>query len=176
MVIAPHTKLYASGKFVDPMNLRLQDITLEDISHNLSMICRYSGAFPFHYSVAQHSALVCNAMAKDRRPAVEMMAGLLHDASEYLLSDLITQVKHHPTMQPYRDLETRVQNLIFKKYGVDPELLDVVKAYDKAVFQDEMLVRHHASMTIEQKTPTQAKKLFLDCFAALAPYVSIPYA
>lgn len=176
MASIQHTELYASGKRIDPMNLRLQDIALEDIAHNLSMICRYSGSFPFHYSVAQHSALVCNAMAKDRHPPKVLMAGLLHDASEYLLSDIITQVKHHSTMQPYRELEDRIQMLIFQKYGLEPELLSLTKTYDRLVYQDEVLVRRGVSNSIQAKTPKEARDLFMACFSALASYVSKSYA
>ena len=63
------------------------EIDIEDIAHGLSHVCRFAGHVPLYYSVAQHSLLVSELL--DERTA---MWGLLHDASEAYLHDLIV---HH---------------------------------------------------------------------------------
>jgi hypothetical protein len=44
-----------SGAHVDPLDLKVEDILIEDIAHHLSNQCRWSVAPSFHYSVAQHA-------------------------------------------------------------------------------------------------------------------------
>ncbi len=71
-----------------PLSPRMEDICIEDIAHSLSMLCRFTGHCKRFYSVAEHSILVsyfCDPA--DRRHA------LLHDGSEYGLTDLPTPLK-----------------------------------------------------------------------------------
>ena len=78
----------ASGRrfwIIDP---RPEDIYIEDIAHGLSMICRFCGQTRKFYSVSQHSILV----SKELQPQYQL-GGLLHDASESYIGDIITPVK-----------------------------------------------------------------------------------
>lgn len=92
-----------------------------DVAHALSLICRFGGMVPEHYSVAQHSILVSELVARTRPELV--LAGLLHDASEYVLGDIVRPLKRH-LGAVYTDLEQRWQVAIANKFGLDPAALD----------------------------------------------------
>jgi hypothetical protein len=77
-----------SGQVFDFDVMDLGTITIEDIAHALSNICRFGGHSKFHYSVAQHSILVANLL-----PTHLKLEGLLHDAHEAFVGDIVTDVK-----------------------------------------------------------------------------------
>lgn len=133
-------RVWPSGRHVDPLALRARDVEFRDIAHHLSLICRYTGGSPVHYSVGQHSLLVADRLrewsAPETLPELEL-AGLLHDAGEYVFNDIASPVKHDPRMKWYRDLEHETTRMIFCVAGIDPMLLPATKAADDAVFRDE---------------------------------------
>ncbi len=127
-----------SGLYVNPLHMRARDIRIEDIAHHLSLICRYTGACPYHYSVGQHSILVSEYLRAEGASAELQLAGLLHDSAEYVLNDLASPVKHDPRMKWYRDLDHELTRLVLYVFGVNPDLLLVTKPADDAVFHREV--------------------------------------
>ena len=92
-----------SGIHMSPADPRPEEICIEDIAHALSLMTRANGHFPVFYSVAQHS-LDCAAMAQaEGRSSREVLACLLHDASEAYLSDITRPVKG--CLPEYRRIE-----------------------------------------------------------------------
>lgn len=82
-----------------------------DIAHGLSNICRWGGHVKEFYSVAQHSVLVSYACP------TKPLAGLLHDASEAFLGDIISPLK---SMLPgYKEIEHQLQDVIAFRFGLD---------------------------------------------------------
>jgi len=160
-------KLWKSGRTVDPMNLRSRDIDIHDIAHNLSMICRFAGSFPFHYSVGHHSLIVSYRMRQAGHTPEECLAGLLHDASEYLFNDLISSVKHHPALGEYSYREHQTGRLILATFGVNPDLLALVKPYDTSVYKMEERVRE-GSPVIKPMQPQEVCDDFLTTFTSLS--------
>lgn len=134
-------KLYKSGRHVDPLNLREIDLDIHDIAHNLSLLCRYTGAFPFHYSVAQHSILVSEMMRDAGRSKEAQLAGLLHDSAEYVFGDVNYHLKKLPELAEYNRREHIASEMIVAHFGCDPGLLTTVKEFDRAAAQIEMDVR-----------------------------------
>lgn len=122
-----------TGKLVNPLAMRPDDIDILDIAHHLANECRYAGACPEHYSVAQHSVLVSHHFDS---PTLKL-AGLLHDAEEAYLKDIPSPVKHDPRMAWYRDIADNTRTTIFLKYGLAPELEAVIKRADNALLWDE---------------------------------------
>ena len=107
-----------SGIHISPADPRPEEICIEDIAHALSLMTRANGHFPVFYSVAQHS-LDCAAMAQaEGRSSREVLACLLHDASEAYLSDITRPVKG--CLPEYRRIEQVLQEMIYEKYLIAP--------------------------------------------------------
>ena len=170
-----------SGVVFEPLRPELSKIHIEDIAHALGMICRFGGMSKEFYSVAEHSVYV--SLACDPKDA---MAGLLHDAAEAYVGDLIRPIKHQPEMAFYRDIEDWLLDTIFEKAGlpsgVGEQLLPAsVKHADNSVLAAE---RDHprivggatapwaplpmpAAVRFGMWSPAEAKQVFLDRFDAL---------
>ena len=139
-------KLYMSGRHVDPLNLRSIDLDIRDIAHNLSMLCRYTGSFPFHYSVAQHSILVSQMMADVHNDPQAALAGLLHDAAEYVFGDVNYHLKKLPELAEYNRREHEASYFIASHFGVPSAWLDCVKPFDRQAAHLEMDLRDGKSI------------------------------
>jgi hypothetical protein len=110
-----------SGRKVDLEYPKPEDIAIEDIAHALSRICRYGGHCKDFYSVAEHSLLVEKVIQDeicDCKPV--NMAGLLHDAAEAYLGDMISPLKKIVTRELY--LEGRWLDAISEKFALEVKL------------------------------------------------------
>lgn len=81
-----------SGIEFDLANPRPEAVDLDDIAVGLSNTCRFNGQVRKFYSVAEHSVLVADILAATGYGSLSL-AGLLHDASEAYLGDLISPIK-----------------------------------------------------------------------------------
>jgi len=77
-----------SGRRVALLNPSPSQIVIGDIAHGLAHQCRFNGQTSKFYSVAQHSVLVASILPRELR-----LAGLLHDASETYLGDVVQPLK-----------------------------------------------------------------------------------
>ncbi len=89
----------------------LESICIEDIAHALSNVCRFGGHSPRHFSVAQHSLLVASLC-----PAPLALTGLLHDATEAYIGDMVTPLK--ALFPEFKKREDRLWHIIAEKFGV----------------------------------------------------------
>lgn len=104
------------GNKVDPLNVKAEDITLEDIAHALSLMCRGNGQVVHFYSVGQH-CINCTKEAAARGWNHRLQLGcLLHDAAEAYMSDLITPIKIH--MPRYYEIEDNFLKAVYDKFGL----------------------------------------------------------
>lgn len=113
-----------------PLDPRPEEVDIEDIAHALSMQCRYGGHVRHFYSVAEHSILVSRMV-----PREDALWGLLHDASEAYLSDVIRPVKRFLTN--YKAIENRLMAVICERFGLPPEQPESVTWADNAILADE---------------------------------------
>ena len=124
-----------TGKKFDPLNMTTEDVSLEDIAHALSLMCRGGGHLKHFYSVGQHS-INCMKEAKARNyPERIQLACLLHDASEAYIADIIRPVKVH--LPDYYKIEAEIMNCIFKKFGLSYLSEEEVAAWKQ--IDDEIL-------------------------------------
>ncbi len=119
-----------SGGFFDFVDIEQSEFTIEDIAHNLSRICRYTGAVEKHFSVAQHSTLVSYAVDKEHA-----LAAHLHDASEAFMNDLNSPLKK--LIPAYKRLEIKVEKEIFKRFGLKFPMHPSIKVADTNILQAE---------------------------------------
>jgi len=94
--------------FLEPKE---DEINIKDIAFALANQCRFNGHIPF-FSVAEHSVAVAARLSPNLQ-----LAGLLHDAAEAYLSDIPSPIKQY--LPDYQAMETKVQNAINKKFGVE---------------------------------------------------------
>lgn len=132
------------GRTVYIQDIKEHEIRMGDIAHALGMQVRWNGWVSHFYSVAQHSVYVSiravqiakELGCEDDVVLLCSLLGLLHDASESYLGDLITPVKS--LMPLYYEIEEKNQGAIVLKYtpkwateDMIKFALDVVKKADK---------------------------------------------
>ena len=110
----PYVETY-TGKRIYFDNITINDISIIDIAHSLSQLCRFTGHTKEFYSVAQHSVLVSDAQTT----LAEKRAGLLHDATETYLNDLASPLKAFIKGCGYSDLEEEFHVVINNKFNVN---------------------------------------------------------
>lgn len=81
----------ASGIRYNVMDPDWRNVVLSDVATSLSHICRFGGHVPTFYSVAEHCVRVAVTLA-DHGPEM-MMTGLLHDAAEAYVGDMVRPLK-----------------------------------------------------------------------------------
>jgi len=126
----------ATGKTVDPLNLKPEDVDILDIARALSRQCRYAGHVGGFLSVARHSIWVSEVLPQHLR-----LAGLLHDAAEAYLGDLIRPLKHSVFGTAYLEMEEKVERVIFEKFGLSYPLDPAVADADNRVLIERELGR-----------------------------------
>lgn len=93
------------------------DVKIEDIGHGLSHICRFGGQCREFYSVAQHSVLIAQELARREAPPEMVLWGLLHDAAEAYLGDMVRPLKQ--SMPNYMRLEAQTESCILTGLGLE---------------------------------------------------------
>lgn len=108
-----------SGRIVDPFNLRLEDIDIDDIAHSLSNQCRFAGHSRFFYCVAEHCCHCYDIAKISGYYSDECLMVLLHDATEAYLVDLPRPIKNE--LPQYREIENKLSEVIMNKFFPEKE-------------------------------------------------------
>lgn len=116
-----------TGERFFPMDPRPEEISIQDVAHALSNICRFGGHVSKFYSVAQHSVLA--AMKTSAAGNQVALWALLHDASEAYLGDMVKPLKN--SMPAFEAVEAKVMLAVTKRFGLDPVEPPEVKAIDR---------------------------------------------
>jgi len=119
-----------SGRRLDLLDPSPMDIEIEDIAHGLARVARWNGqTIGAHaFSVAQHSVVVEEIVAHIQ-PDVEprwRLAALLHDASEYVIGDMISPFKAALGVD-YKVFEERLENAIHVRFGIPAKTPTAIK-------------------------------------------------
>lgn len=123
-----------SGRRLDLLDPSPMDIEIEDIAHGLARVARWNGQTlgEHGFSVAQHSMVVEEIMAHvqpDIAPRWRL-AGLLHDASEYVIGDMISPFKAALGVD-YRTFEDRLETAIHVRFGLPARTPAAIKTLIK---------------------------------------------
>jgi hypothetical protein len=131
---APHRKRILihtfSGIAFDLLNPKPEMILVEDIAHSLAFMNRFNGAALFPYSVAQHSLYVASLLPRKLK-----LHGLLHDAAEAYVGDMVSPLKK--IMTEYKMVEERISRVVADVFDLSYPEPPAVKKADLAVLSAE---------------------------------------
>lgn len=128
-----------SGRRLDLLDPSPMDIEIEDIAHGLARVARWNGQTigEHGFSVAQHSVVVEDIVAHIQ-PGIDpkwRLAALLHDASEYVIGDMISPFKAALGVS-YKDFEERLEHAIHARFGLPAKtplaIKKLIKQADRA--------------------------------------------
>ena len=167
----------AYGRQFWPIDPHPDEVSMDDIAHALSMLCRFGGHCKRFYSVAEHCVLMSRHIAYEYK-----LWALLHDASEAYLVDVPRPIK--PLLNGYLEAESKIMAAVCDKFGMPKEMPDAVKRADKAILNDEMLQNmapppvqwsthgDPLGVTLQFWSPEQAEHEFLRAYAAICREVA----
>lgn len=135
-----------TGKRFDLGSPKVDDIDIVDIAVALSHQARYAGHTRRHYSVAEHSVIVHDAIdiLCPLDPAAKRWA-LMHDAAEAYVTDVPWPIKAAGLVPQLSRLEKHIMELICERFGLEPTEPEIVKEVDLELLDleaDTLLIRH----------------------------------
>jgi 5'-deoxynucleotidase YfbR-like HD superfamily hydrolase len=147
-----------SGLVVDLLNPDPFLLSVNDIAHALSNLCRFGGHTKTFYSVANHSVLVSMNVS-----AADAFVGLMHDAAEAYCQDLVYPLK--ALLPAYRDIEDSLWEALAFRYRLPYEIPQSVKDADAVLLATEIrdVVNISAAVDMEWKSSSGP----LNCFTPL---------
>lgn len=168
------TIITKSGREVNLLNPQYLFIDIRDIAHGLAYQCRFNGQTSSYYSVAQHSIMVASLL-----PSHLQLEGLLHDATEAYLGDIVQPLK--VLLPKYQEIEANFAYAIGQRFRVNLEENEQVKHADlvalatekrdlfpKSCADFEVLknINPHPKKLVPM-TPDQSEQSFLRAYDAL---------
>ena len=114
-----------SGRRLNLLNPSPLDIEIEDIARGISRVARWNGQTLGDHplSVAQHSVIVADILSINKKNILNkwLLAALLHDAAEYIISDMITPLKTILGSK-YIQIEDIIQSAIHLRFRLPSEI------------------------------------------------------
>ena len=149
-----------SGRRLDLLDPSPMDIEIEDIAHGLSRVARWNGQttgeYPF--TVLEHSLIVDDILVSlDPKISKKWrLASLLHDASEYVIGDMISPFKNALGVN-YREFEDKLQRAIHIRFGLPAEIPEAIKAQIK---QADIICAYFEATQLAGFTLEEGEKFF----------------
>lgn len=141
----PHQTLYDGQVFylLDP---KPEEVHVHHIAHGLSRTNRFAGQLNCeYYYVNQHQTLVGRVvegwLVKDHGRILHkehwdiILIAHLHDAPETYIGDMISPLKYE--IPQFREVEDKISNAIYDKFGLPHGKPDIVHKADKYVMAIE---------------------------------------
>ncbi len=149
-----------SGRRLDLLDPSPLDVEIEDIAHGLARVARWNGQTrgDHAFSVAQHCVLV-ERLVHELKPKLAREArlmALLHDASEYVVGDLISPFKAAVGLD-YKAFETRLLGAVHIRFGLPPEASAELAALIKKA---DHISAYHEATQLAGFEKTEARKFF----------------
>jgi uncharacterized protein len=146
MTLVPRVRITTySGICFDLEQPTADMVSLDDIAHHLSQVCRWAGATSDFYSVAQHSVLVSYIT-----PLPLQQWGLLHDAAEAYIGDITRPLK---TLLPHvHEIEDRIMRVVCEKFHLPYPEPPELGMYDDQIqrYEAETIMRRHDGKFIDR--------------------------
>lgn len=126
-----------SGKRVNLKNPKPESIDINDIAIALSRVARFTGHTKEFISVGQHSINVKWLLQERGEPIIVQLYGLLHDASEAYLNDIVRPIKQ--LFPIYYQLEHRIMKVILKGLQLNRVLCLTKEQHKTVKLADDLL-------------------------------------
>ena len=168
-----------SGIAFHLLDPRPEEICIEDIAHHLSLQCRYNGAIREFYSVGQHSVLCGRYLRAQTRNIEGGRWGLLHDAAEAYVGDMVRPLKM--AMPTFKAAELRIMEQVAVRFGLPWPEPEYVARVDARMLMTEMrdlmavppqpwdCTAKPLNSKIEGWPPAYAEEAFLELYHELWP-------
>lgn len=149
-----------SGRRLDLLDPSPMDIEISDIARGIACVARWNGQTKgdHAFSVAEHSLIVAD-ICVDLLPTIsaqlEMMA-LLHDASEYVIGDMISPFKNALGFD-YRQFEDKLEAAIHIRFGLRAKPSTQQK---KLIKQADLACAYYEAIYLAGFSVTEADKFF----------------
>lgn len=124
-----------TGKELNPLDLKPEDVDIIDIAHALAHVPRFGGQTKRPIYIAQHCVYVFKLCMSQPKPIP--LKALLHDAVEAYLGDVTKWVKMSPAMEFFRQCEDAGQAVIDQVFGVPPGEHPAVEWADRVMVRFE---------------------------------------
>lgn len=149
-----------SGRRLDLLDPSPIDVELSDIAHGLARVARWNGqtSGDYAFSVAQHSVLVLeifSALNPDAKADARLYA-LLHDASEYVMGDIISPFKAAMGGN-YKEVELRLLSAIHLRFSLAANPTGAIK---KAIKAADKQAAYFEAVHLAGFEHDEAKRLF----------------
>lgn len=145
-----------SGLEYNILEPKLETVNIYDIAHALANSCRYNGHCNQFYSIAEHCVHVSYQV-----PEKDALAGLLHDASEAYVGDMVKPLKKF--MNYFKEIEDKNVNIIYHRFGLEPKEPDSVKEADyKMLLTEQRQLFNKRNENI--KHPVSAYEMKIHCW------------
>lgn len=122
-----------TGKKFFPLNPNRELIDIEDVSHSLPLINRWTGHTRVPWSVGSHT-LAGYFLLDDPLHKLEFF---LHDWSEAYIADIASPIKPH--ILNYKKIEDKLMYEVRAKHNLYGEISPIVKEMDKKLLVNEFL-------------------------------------
>lgn len=163
-----------SGAQVDLILPRADQFDIDDIAHALGNVCRFGGHVPHFYSVAEHSVRVMRHVS--HLPYHVQLAGLLHDAAEAYIGDMVRPLKRsQPLGDAYMHVEDEINKTMIPHltqradlYSSKDQFGDIIHEADMATYQWE--VGNIRTGFQPGWSPEFARREFLNEYYRLMPF------
>lgn len=131
-----------SAPVITPLDLQPDQIALDDVTHALGHLCRYTGRTRRFYSVAEHSVIVHAAAKRLGFSVGAQRWALAHDFGEAYLSDVTNPLKRTAIFERYRALESVIDARIRARFRIDvtDDEIAAVRALDVEACNVERMV------------------------------------
>jgi uncharacterized protein len=156
------SSIWTGMRWYDVLDPPYPDII--EIASALSKQCRYNGLVPWFYSVAEHSIMVSQYIADVHGPDLAL-AGLLHDAAEAYIGDIVRPLKG-VIHEAYDPIEAAIMATITEEYILPDDSEEIVHEADMAVYEWEVSHLRFGD-NWNEVLPRHAEHLFLNTFDSL---------
>lgn len=120
----------SSGRYIFPLELKPEDISLKEVYDSLKYLCRFNGHCKHFYSVLSHSVNCCLAAEQQGFDFETCRWALCHDFSEIVLGDI--PAPYRPILPDFSALEEKIESVFEKRFNLEGEYL-FMKDIDKSM-------------------------------------------